>query len=121
MRNVAKEAGLSAGSVRHAFPTQADLLRYAMATLGAQLTARAEALGPFADDGERAVALLSQLLPLDAERLREAEVWLAFITRARTDEDLASSREADAAMRAYVADAAPAGADVEGLYAWWTA
>ena len=34
VRNVAREAGLSTGSVRHSFSTQAELLTFAMTAIG---------------------------------------------------------------------------------------
>ncbi len=47
--------------------------------------------------------MLAQIVPLDAERQREAEVWFAFIARARVDEELrVLSERTDEALRGIV-------------------
>jgi AcrR family transcriptional regulator len=88
VRNVAKAAGLSTGSVRHVFGTQAELLAFAMEALGDRVRQRLGALPPAKTPLDAAAAVLGQLLPLDEERHREAEIWLAFVTRARVDPEL---------------------------------
>jgi DNA-binding transcriptional regulator YbjK len=88
VRSVAREAGLSAGSLRHVFSTQAELLAFAMAALGERLAERIAALAPAATPLAAAAGVLAQLLPLDDERQREAEVWFAFVARARVDPSL---------------------------------
>jgi DNA-binding transcriptional regulator YbjK len=103
VRGVAKEAGLSAGSLRHVFATQAELLAFAMAALGERATERLAALAPAATPLDGATDALAQLIPLDDERRREAEVWLAFVTRARVDPELrALGERTDDALRALV-------------------
>jgi AcrR family transcriptional regulator len=103
VRNVAREAGLSAGSVRHVFGTQAELLSFVMEALGERLGARLAALDPEAAPLDAAVDVLSQIVPLDEERHREAEVWFAFIARARVDPELrALSDRTDATLREIV-------------------
>lgn len=91
LRNVADEAGLAVGSVRHYFADHDDLLRFALAELTDRLErrvlARAERARAAATPEERrqAVAdLLGELLPLDPDRRDESEIWLAFVTAART-------------------------------------
>ena len=50
--------------------------------------------------------MLEELLPLDDERRREAEVWLAFVVRARVDPELGALGErVDAALREFVRQA----------------
>jgi AcrR family transcriptional regulator len=106
VRNVAKEAGLSAGSLRHVFSTQADLLTFAMAALAERVTERQRALEPADTPLEAAADMLAQLLPLDDERQREAEVWFAFVVRARVDPQLrALGERIDAGLRELVRDA----------------
>ena len=85
VRNVAREAGLSMGSLRHYFATQAELLCFAMQLVGARARARVRALEPAADARQVAERLLHELVPLDDERRAEAEVWLAFTGRALVD------------------------------------
>jgi AcrR family transcriptional regulator len=85
VRNVAREAGLSMGSLRHSFATQSELLCFAMQLVGDRARARIAALEPVADARRAAEQRLHQLVPLDDERRAEAEVWLAFTGRALVD------------------------------------
>jgi AcrR family transcriptional regulator len=85
VRNVAREAGLSMGSLRHYFATQSELLCFAMQLVGDRARARVRALEPAADARHLAERLLHELVPLDDERRAEAEVWVAFTGRALVD------------------------------------
>ena len=85
VRNVAREAGLSMGSLRHDFATQSELLCFAMQLVGDRARARVRALEPAGDARQLAEQLLHQLVPLDDERRAESEVWLAFTGRALVD------------------------------------
>ncbi len=87
VRNVAREAGLSMGSLRHYFATQAELLCFAMQLVGERARARVRAIEPADDPRETAERLLRELVPLDEERRAEAEVWLAFTGHALVDPD----------------------------------
>ena len=99
VRAVAAECGLSAGAVQHSFRSQAELQRFAMELVVERAAARIDATGrraaPDAATGSGASALkaaeavLSELLPLDAERLAEARVWAAFSAAALADPALA--------------------------------
>ncbi|GIH99228.1 TetR/AcrR family transcriptional regulator [Planobispora takensis] len=99
LRNVAAEAGLAVGSVRHYFTDHAELMVFAMQAMRERLTRRLVAhadrlLDPAAGvaaPAERRAAverMLAELLPLDEERRRETVVWLAFVTAARTRPEL---------------------------------
>ena len=87
VRAVAREAGWSPGALRHYFPTQSDLLAAAMRAVVDRIDTR---LGSFRTTGAAAEVpgTLLQLLPPDAERRAENEVWLAFTLRALVDDDL---------------------------------
>jgi AcrR family transcriptional regulator len=85
VRNVAREAGLSMGALRHYFATQSELLCFAMQLVGDRARARIAALTPAADARRAAEQVLHELVPLDDERRAEAEVWLAFTGRALVD------------------------------------
>jgi AcrR family transcriptional regulator len=85
VRNVAREAGLSMGSLRHYFATQSELLCFAMQLVGDLARARVGALQPATDPRATAERLLQELVPLDDERRAEAEVWLAFTGHALVD------------------------------------
>ncbi|GAA2163822.1 TetR/AcrR family transcriptional regulator [Actinomadura napierensis] len=98
LRNVAAEAGLAIGSVRHYFGGQADIMIFAMRYFaeraGERMRLRAGRLAvpdpaaPPAAHVAALEALFAELLPLDAERREEAEVWLAFVVGARTRPEL---------------------------------
>ena len=91
------------GSVRYFFDTQEELLRFAMQTVIERATHRIQAGAParqaLAAGGgavEAVAQMLEQALPLDEERLGEAQVCLAFTVHGVVDEGLARiRREAD--------------------------
>jgi AcrR family transcriptional regulator len=85
VRNVAREAGLSMGSLRHYFATQSELLCFAMQLVGDRARARVRALQPAPEPRATAERLLQELVPLDDERRAESEVWLAFTAHAQVD------------------------------------
>jgi AcrR family transcriptional regulator len=108
LREVADEAGLAVGSVRHYFDSSDDLLAYSFAAVSDRLLTRLNkaltGLGPAADDPDtsRAVlTLLGEFLPLDEERALDACAWLAFRNAARIRPFLAA--EADRSHRAVAA------------------
>lgn len=90
LRNVAAQAGLNIGSVRHYVDGHEGMLIEAVRLMAARITARIEAhaaSAPTTDDRrllrEWAVDMLEELLPLDEQRRREVVVWLAFCERSR--------------------------------------
>lgn len=98
VRTVAAEAQLSTGALRHYFSTQAELTAFAMGSLMGRARARLESAGAQVMDLDGLVSFVEEVLPLDAQRRAESEVWLAMAAAARTD---AALRElADEAHRA---------------------
>ncbi|MEV6810845.1 TetR/AcrR family transcriptional regulator [Micromonospora sp. NPDC051296] len=93
VRNVAREAGLSMGSLRHYFASQSELMVFAFRTVIDRIESRLAALGPEPDPRRRAQRVLAELLPLDDERRAENEVWLAFTSRAMVDPALRALRD----------------------------
>ena len=100
VRAVAREAGLSMGSVRHFFASQDRLLLFAVEELVEQARRRIEEGTPArisllaAGRPLAAVAaLLEEVLPLDAERQTEATVWAAFTTPPATNPEITVLRE----------------------------
>lgn len=95
------------GSVRHFFDTQAGLLRFAVAELVEQVRRRIDAGTPTRAAAvaqgrpiDAAVALLEEVLPLDAQRWTEARVWAAFTAPPITDNQIADiRRSADDGIR----------------------
>ncbi|QIS45996.1 TetR family transcriptional regulator [Clavibacter capsici] len=85
VRNVAAEAGLAASSLRYTFPTQASLRVFALELVARRAEARIRALPPGATVRASVEERLRHLLPLDAERRLEMEVFLVIGTVALTD------------------------------------
>ncbi|MEN8581791.1 TetR family transcriptional regulator [Arthrobacter sp. KBS0703] len=108
LREVADEAGLAVGSVRHYFATSEELLTLSFAAvvdrilgrLDAALAGVSRASGADAQH-EAVLTLLSEFLPLDEERALDACAWLAFKNAARIRPFLAA--EADRSHRAVAA------------------
>lgn len=128
LREVADEAQLAVGSVRHYFASSDELLTHAFAVvvdrIVGRLTVADSRLGDLpSGSGEHhaaVLALLGEFLPLDEERAVDACVWMAFKNAARTKPFLAA--EADRSHRAVAAVvgglilglAGPEGADADG-------
>lgn len=103
VRNVAAEAGLSVGSVRHFFTTQSELQVFAMRALAERVSARIGAAATEPDPRARIVVMLAELLPLTDESADEYRVWLQFVLRATVDPALAEvARETFDAVRELV-------------------
>jgi len=130
VRNVAREAGLSMGSLRHYFASQSELMVFAFRTVIDRIEARLARLEPEPDPRRRAERVLAELLPLDDERRAENEVWLAFTFRAMVDPALRALRDEgydalQAGCRAMLTDLSAAGlaptdvpAETQRLHAW---
>lgn len=89
VRNIAKEAGLSLGALRHYFSTQDELLMYAMKLVKGRATARIEAIAmQDLPAKEKVASMLLQLLPINDDTMAEMEVWFAFTAYARHKEDM---------------------------------
>lgn len=118
VRNIAREAGLSSGSLRHMFGTQAELLVFAMNHVVDRIESRLASLDPTGDPRRTAERFLIELLPLDEERREENNVWLAFTARALVDPALRQCAEKSydklrAGCRRWVIEIAGDHADVE--------
>ncbi|GIP23858.1 TetR/AcrR family transcriptional regulator [Paenibacillus sp. J22TS3] len=82
VRNVAVEAGLSVGSMRHYFSTQAELFAFCMTLFRERIERRVEMMsfsGPVLLEVRN---LILQFIPVDEERKTEMEVWLSFNAKA---------------------------------------
>ncbi len=129
VRSVAAEAGLSVGSMRHTAASQADLMAFAMGAVADRVARRvADRVSGWTRQAPPALddlaGLCGEVLPLDAERLAEASVWLELVTLARTEPGLgALSEEAHVGLRrivdrvvaGVVPDAGPARLEHEAL------
>lgn len=84
VRNIAEEAGLSLGALRHYFTNQDDLLVYAMKLVQERATERIEAVAQQnMQPKEMVMAVLLEIVPLNEETLAEMEVWFAFIAHVK--------------------------------------
>jgi AcrR family transcriptional regulator len=101
LREVADEAGLAVGSVRHYFASSDELLVFSFATVIDRIAGRLEAAlvsveeaSPDSPEQHNAVLnLLGQFLPLDEELAVDACVWMAFRHAARIKPVLADEAE----------------------------
>jgi AcrR family transcriptional regulator len=121
VRAVAAEAGLSPGAMRHYVTSQGELLELAARAVGERVAARV-GRHRSVEHLDDLVDLLGEIVPLDEERRAEAEVWLALIVQARTDERLAPLARAThdglgvmvaAAVRAAAPDLPPPAIELE--------
>ncbi len=84
VRNIAKEAGLSLGALRHYFSTQEELLIYAMDLVKNQAEQRIyRVIDRKLPPKEMALNMLLELLPTTEETRAEMEVWFSFVAYAR--------------------------------------
>jgi len=94
VRRIADEAGLSMGSLRHYFRSQDELIVYTMRLIRDRVRDRIQKLDlPPDDPVAAATTLLSELIPLDRDRMAEFEVWLALSGRSLVNPALAEVRE----------------------------
>ncbi len=105
IRDVAAEAGLAVGSVRHVFSTKAELLEYSMALVHERVRERAASHFAIKDPRKFAEAVLAEMMPLDDQRRMEMAVNMAVVAESPSHPSL--RRVALDAQRA-VADACAA-------------
>ncbi|GIO35052.1 MULTISPECIES: TetR/AcrR family transcriptional regulator [Paenibacillus] len=100
VRNVADEAGLSVGSMRHYFTTHSELLSYAMKMVSDRVGNRITNIAFSGDLLTDIPLLVDEILPTDEEKRLEMEVWFAFVVKSLSDKDLAKHRmEVDDELR----------------------
>ncbi|WP_114496550.1 TetR/AcrR family transcriptional regulator [Fontibacillus phaseoli] len=79
VRNIAKEANLSLGALRHDFPSQESLLAYAMNLVKERAGLRIAAIA--AQDlppKDKVLGMLLEIVPTDEQTRAEMEVWFVF-------------------------------------------
>ena len=109
LREVADEAGLAVGSVRHYFSSSDELLAHSFGVVVDRITGRLDTARDLltqltpgtAEHRDGVLTLLGQFLPLDGERAVDACVWMAFKNAARIRPFLAA--EADRSHRSVAA------------------
>ena len=93
VRTVAAEAGMSPSALRHYFQTQDEMFAVALQSVVDRVRGRLEPLLPLLSGRAGALTVLEQMLPLDATRRGETQVYLAFATRAHPDRSLRRIRD----------------------------
>lgn len=88
LRNVAKEAGMSMGALRHYFDSQAEMLTFSLKLIGEHIRERLSRIGLATNPRRLAEQVIGEILPIDDRRRVEAQVWLAFIAASLTDPKL---------------------------------
>ena len=79
VRAVAERAGVVVGSLRHVFPTRAELVQFSAELMMERATERLLATTPRDDPREYALAVIKNVLPLDPDSRAEYEVNLALL------------------------------------------
>lgn len=115
VRNVAAEAGWSAGAVRYYFASQVELLSFALVAIGDRMAPRIDSLLAAATDADGVAEALAETLPVTDELRAESEVWLGLVAASRTDAALRPLAErAHVVLRSFYVDAVHRLADVTG-------
>ena len=84
VRQIAKEANLTLGSLRHYFASQEELLIYAMKLVKERATHRVAAIVELdLPPAEKVMRILLELVPTNEQTVAEMQVWLAFTVYAR--------------------------------------
>ncbi|WP_246370028.1 TetR/AcrR family transcriptional regulator [Saccharibacillus deserti] len=85
VRNIAQEAGVSPGSMRHYFSTQAELFSFSMNLVSERVAKRISAYSFDRPVPEVARDVLRELVPFHEESRSEMEVWLAFVSKTMSE------------------------------------
>jgi len=93
IRTVAAEAKLSTGSLRHVFPSKAELLVHAMQLVDRRAWERIQRHLDEPDPRTLVIAVIKELLPLDSGRRAEMQVNIALIAEAPGSEAITRVRD----------------------------
>lgn len=96
VRTVAAEAGISPGSLRYSFPSQVDLIVFAVELLVERVTdrilSRVQVIGDGDDPVDWLTDVLKEGLPLDKMRTDETNIWSTFVEQSRINPLLEPAR-----------------------------
>jgi AcrR family transcriptional regulator len=92
VRNIAKEAGLSMGAMRHYFPSQSELFIYLMKLVNSKAEKRIQLIIASTPTPtlQQLIYLTMQLLPINDDTKLEMEVWFWFHAKAVGNPELQS-------------------------------
>lgn len=93
VRTVAERAGVVVGSLRHIFPTRAELVVFSAELMVKRATERLLAIKPDDDVREYVFTIVKQLLPLDPDSRAEFEINLALFAEGTAVEGLVDIRQ----------------------------
>lgn len=93
VRTVAGAAGMAVGSLRHLFPTKAELLEFSAELMLDRATARVTATEWRDDPVEYALDAIKQVLPLTPETRREFEINVSLIAETPSNPGLVRIRD----------------------------
>lgn len=92
VRSVADQAGLVVGSLRHVFPTRAELLAFSAELMVQRATERVLSTPLVDDPRQYALEVIKRLLPLEPDSRAELEVNIALIAESPAQPDLSGIR-----------------------------
>ncbi|MFD2614195.1 TetR/AcrR family transcriptional regulator [Paenibacillus gansuensis] len=114
VRNVAEEAGMSLGSLRHYFTTQSELIAFSMRLASDRVTARIAKLTFSGNPRKDVQMLVCELVPLNEDTIAESEIWLALTAKALVDPVLKTHfQEVHSQLQAFFLQAMHAFAAIE--------
>jgi len=90
VRKIAQACGLSVGALRHYFSSQTELLHFSMGLVSERVIERLKRRKISKDQISLEFLMegVSEVLPINEERKREMEVWLAFSAKVLVDTKL---------------------------------
>lgn len=93
VRSVAEQAGVAVGSLRHLFPTRAELLEFSAELMAQGAQERIRSIPPMQDARQYALEVVKHLLPLEPDSRTELEVNIALIAESPALPHLVSIRD----------------------------